>query len=341
MHHAHAIRGEQGAPAVHPDPLALEPGRCCICDHEDADPVAIGEDFEYRTSPDVFRAVRCRTCSLVYLDPRPAPSEMARIYPPEYHAYDFSPEKFGVVYGVRRRLEAHRVLSWCKGLPDDARILDVGCGDGFHMGLLRDFGSRDWVIEGVEPDPKAAAIARKAGFLVHESPVERVALPDGSYDLALLVMTIEHVHDPCTVMAAIRRSLKPGARLVIVTDNVETPDFAMFGGRHWGGYHFPRHLHLFSKATLAALARKSGMNVLDIGTMVSPVNWTYSMRNLLADWGAPSLVYDRLSLHSAPALAAFTALDIPWNIAGRGAILRGTFQRPSTESDGMPSGGSR
>src|SRR5262249_50740806 len=104
--------------------LRLEPAVCCLCGVEDADPVGVGEDFEYRTSPDTFLAVRCRRCGLVYLNPRPADEEAGRIYPDHYHAFAFDPGAFGFVYRVRRRLEASRVLGWCRGLPANARILD-------------------------------------------------------------------------------------------------------------------------------------------------------------------------------------------------------------------------
>jgi hypothetical protein len=56
-----------------PEALALVPARCCVCGDENADPIAVGEDFEYRTSADSFLAVHCRGCGLVYLNPRPAP----------------------------------------------------------------------------------------------------------------------------------------------------------------------------------------------------------------------------------------------------------------------------
>ena len=49
--------------------LELVPAACCICGGTDGEPVAVGEDFEYRTSPDSFLAVRCPRCDLVYLDP--------------------------------------------------------------------------------------------------------------------------------------------------------------------------------------------------------------------------------------------------------------------------------
>lgn len=308
--------------------LRLEPAICCLCGVEDADPVGVGEDFEYRTSPDTFLAVRCRRCGLVYLNPRPADAEAGRIYPDHYHAFDFKPEEFGLVFRVRRRLEARRALGWCRDLPDDARILDVGCGDGFHLKLLSDYGRPGWTLEGVDTDERATAAARRAGLTVHRGRVEELDLPPGRYHLVLMVMTVEHLADPVGVMRAVGRLLAPGGKVVIVTDNAGSPDFGLFGGRHWGGYHFPRHLCLFSTRTLGRLAERSGLTAEHVGTTFSPVNWTYSVRNCLDDWGGPRWLVNRLSLKSAPALALFTLLDLPFALIGRGAILRATFRKP-------------
>ena len=310
--------------------LQLVQAVCCLCDIEDVVPVGIGEDFEYRTSADTFLAVRCRRCGLVYLNPRPAEAEEQRIYPDHYHAFGFNPEQFGLIYTVRRRLEARRVLNWCRGLPTNARILDVGCGDGFHLKLLRDFGRRSWTLEGADTDLRAVAAARRTGLTVHHGAVEELKLT-GGYHLILMVMTVEHLADPVGVLKTARNLLAPGGRVVIVTDNAASPDFAVFGGRHWGGYHFPRHFYLFTRETLAKLAHKADLEVERIVTDFSPVNWVYSIRNWLDDWGAPRWLVNCFSLKSAPALAAFTLLDAPLAMAGHGGILRATFRRPLTD----------
>jgi SAM-dependent methyltransferase len=322
--------GNTAAPATRG--LALSHVACCVCGAEDCVPVGIGEDFEYRTSPDTIIAMRCRSCGLIYLDPRPAPAELPRIYPPNYHAFDFSPERFGFVYRVRRWLEARRALQWCHGLTDDARILDVGCGDGFHLRLLRDFGHRGWTLDGVVASERAVDAARRAGLTVHHGTVEQLELPPASYDLILLIATIEHVDDPAAVLRAVHRLLKPGGRAVIVTDNTATVDFAVFGGRHWGGYHFPRHFNLFNRATLERLGATASLEVESVETVVSPVNWVYSLRNTLVDWGAPSWIVERFSLRSPVALAAFTLVDTAHQIAGSGALLRVMLRRPATSA---------
>ncbi|MGI8977933.1 MAG: class I SAM-dependent methyltransferase [Pirellulaceae bacterium] len=312
-------------------PLRLVPSRCCVCGTDDGEPVGVGEDFEYWTSPDTFLAVQCPDCRLVYLNPRPAVEELSRIYPPEYHAYDFNPREFGLVYKIRRRLEARRVLAYARGLPSNARILDIGCGDGFHLRLLQDFGDKSWQLEGVELDERAVTAARNSGLTVHQGDLEELALPAESYDLILLIQTIEHVADPAAILSAARNLLKPGGRIVIVTDDAASPSFKMFRGRHWGGYHFPRHWNLFDRKNLAQLARNCGLQPVKIKSMMSPVNWVYSFHNYLADRRWPAWLANRFTLKSTLSLTFFTLIDQFLTLFGCGSLLCGTLQKPREE----------
>jgi SAM-dependent methyltransferase len=313
----------------HPSsPLELEPAACCICGATDGVPVGVGEDFEYHVSPDTFLAVQCPNCTLVYLDPRPTVSELGRIYPDDYHAFEFSAEQYGVVHTVRSRLEARRLLTSLGKLPIGARILDVGCGDGFHLDLLRKYGPADWVLEGVDIDKRAVAAGTARDLTIHHGTVEGLDLTPASYDAALMIQTIEHVAHPPSVLAAARRLLKPGGRLMIVTDNTGSLDFKIAGRRHWGGYHFPRHWNLFNERSIRLLAAKASLDVASFETIVSPVNWTYSVRNSLEDLGAPAWLVNQFSLSTPVSLGVFTAFDAVQAAFGRGALLRVVLRRP-------------
>lgn len=309
-------------------PLKLTHVRCCVCDADDAEPVGTGEDYEYRTSADTFLAVRCSACGLVYLNPRPAVSEFETIYPPTYHAFDFSEKDFGIVYKIRSRLEAKRLLSWCKDLPDEAKILDVGCGDGFHLKLLQEYGKKTWMLEGVDLDARAAEMAEKAGLKVHVGTIESLHLPENNYDLAIMIQTVEHVERPDEILRAVKRILKPGGKLVIVTDNTDSIDFKFFKNSYWGGYHFPRHWNLFNRNSLAKLAGKVGFEIASLETQVSPVNWVYSIHNWLVDLRAPQFFVNQFTLKSTVSLSAFTSLDIILQKFGRGALLRAILRKP-------------
>ena len=270
----------------------------------------------------------CNSCGLVYLKPRPDFEEFERIYPSNYHAFEFSAEEFGFVFKVRRRLEAKRLLAWCKDLPDDARIIDIGCGDGFHLELLRDFGKKTWTLEGVDADERAASMAEKRNLKVHQGLLENLDLPERFYDLALMIQTVEHVASPPELLANVRKILRPGGRVVIVTDNTDSLDFKIFKRRHWGGYHFPRHWNLFNPSTLTKLAEKTGFEVEKLTTQVSPVNWVYSVRNSLSDRQAPRWLVEQFSLKTPISLGFFTIFDTLNNLAGRGALLNAVLKRP-------------
>jgi len=308
--------------------LRLNNVDCCVCGSTNASLIGKGEDFEYHTSADTFFAMQCDSCNLVYLDPRPAASEFETIYPPTYHAFDFSKKEFGFVYNVRCRLEARRSLNRSRHLKDNARILDVGCGDGFHLRLLRQYGNKTWKLEGVDLDQKAVKAATKAGLDVHLGRVQDVNLPERSYDMVFMIQTIEHLEDPRQVLETIFGLLREGGQLIIVTDNTGSIDFNWFKRGHWGGYHFPRHFNLFNRNSLSKLAQEVGYDVKDLTTIVSPVNWVYSIHNYLVDHKMPQWLINRFTLKSSFSLFVFTVLDFVLQKFGRGALLQATLQKP-------------
>ena len=308
--------------------LNLVPAKCCVCGSNDAVEIGKGEDYEYYSSSDAFSAMQCKSCGLVYLNPRPSVSEFEKIYPSNYHAFDFSKKKFGFVYKVRSRLEARRSLSRCRNLPDNARILDFGCGDGFHLSLLREYGKKNWTLEGIDLDRRAIKAATQSGLKVHLGSVEEIDLPNENYDLIFMIQTIEHVEKPDAVLNAIHKLLRKGGQLVIVTDNTGSIDFKFFRRHHWGGYHFPRHWNLFNRHSLTKLAENTGFEIEDFTTIVSPVNWVYSIHNWLVDHKKPKWLINRFTLKSSLSLFVFTALDFLLQKIGKGALLQATLRKP-------------
>jgi len=76
------------------------------------------------------------------------------------------------------------------------------------------------------------------------------------------------------------------------------------------------------------LRAKAGFDVASFETMVSPVNWTYSVRNALEDLNAPTWVVNQFSLSTPVTLGIFTAFDAVHTAFGRGALLRVVLRRP-------------
>ena len=150
-----------------------------------------------------------------------------------------------------------------------------------------------------------------------------------SFDLAILNHTIEHVDDPAAVLSRVRELLRPGGRVVITTDNTDSFDARLFRRSYWGGYHFPRHWSLFNARSMLALSEKVGLEVVELKGVVSPVNWTYSIRNLLDAHGASERTLAWFSLSSPVALACFTVFDWLNKLVGRAALIRAVLRRPA------------
>ena len=102
-----------------------------------------------------------------------------------------------------------------------ARMLDVGCGDGFFMQLARESGSGFERMAGLELNADAAAKARRRGF---ECDVWNVESPfsfgDSCFDLVFAGEVIEHLADPDVMLDQIHRVLAPGGHLLLTTPNL-------------------------------------------------------------------------------------------------------------------------
>ena len=87
-----------------------------------------------------------------------------------------------------------------------------------------------------------------------------------------------------------------------------------------------RHELACEYPTLAILMNP--FEVERLGTMVSPVNWTFSIRNALVDWHAPNRLVERFSLGSPVSLGLFTLVGMAQQLFGRGELLEVVLRRP-------------
>ena len=135
--------------------------------------------------------------------------------------------------------------------PQNARILEIGCGTGHNLAMLSKFGS----VDASELDDSARAIATKR----FGSRIESAALPDLSafpeahYDLVALLDVLEHVPDDASALTAIRTRLKPGGKLLVTV-----PGNPWMWSAHDEAHH---HHRRYRKAQLADVARNAGFEI--------------------------------------------------------------------------------
>ena len=310
--------------------LATVEVACCVCHAQGGTTLARGWDFEYGTTREELPLLRCAGCGHVYLSPRPAESELATIYPPDYYSYDMERSINPIALRAKRFLDRRKARALLRLAPTPApRCLDVGCGDGRLLDLLAAAGVPPGNLHGVELSERAIARVRERGYHGHLGRIEEVDLPAGSFDFVTLFQVIEHVSDPEATLRALARLLAPGGVLVVETPNVRSLDARLFRRRYWGGYHFPRHWNLFDREGLARLGRGCGLEPVRLETFVCAVFWIYPFHHWLREKGLPRPIYRFFWPASNPLLlAAFTAVDMLLAPLGLSANLRGVFRRP-------------
>ena len=235
---------------------------CLLCGSENAAALFPATDRLHRTTPRSFTILRCGQCGLMCLDPMPAPTESRQYHPENYW---FAPDATaaGRLEESYRRLvlrDHARFVERALGDPSACGpVLDVGCGGGLLLGMMRERGFR---VMGLDNSPAAAAIAWSRQRVPAVCGVlEHAPLRDGTFAAITMFHVLEHVPDPRAYVTAAHRLLAPGGRLIAQTPNAACWQFHLLG-RAWSGLDVPRHLFDFRASDLERLLKSCGFTVL-------------------------------------------------------------------------------
>jgi SAM-dependent methyltransferase len=132
-------------------------------------------------------------------------------------------------------------------------ILDVGCGSGTNLGLLRErFG--EGIIHGIDIDRESLRhCARHRSLLVSQADLMRLPFRDGSFDLVCALDAIEHVPDDEAALRGLHRVCRSGGTLLAT---VPAFDF-LWGNVDRVGHHFRR----YRRRELTGVIERSGFAV--------------------------------------------------------------------------------
>ena len=155
-----------------------------------------------------------------------------------------------------------------------ARLLDVGCGDGALMAVLRDRAQAD--ARGLEIDPSnvAAAVGRGLSVVQGDADTDLRYYPDASFDYAILSQTLQTTRRPDLVVEELLR--------IATQAFVSFPNFAHWRGRIsllWGGrmpvtrllpdrWYDTLNIHHVTVDDFRALVKERGWSVVNIDAVV-------------------------------------------------------------------------
>lgn len=152
-----------------------------------------------------------------------------------------------------RRLEVAQILRVAPG----ARVLDVGCGCGFHDVVLADHPAVEEVVA-VDYSPRSVEAAERA--YPHAKVTREVAdvfeLPPDGFDLVVSFQVIEHLTSGFDFLRACVGQARSGGAVAVVTPNRLRLDnrWRALRGRAPDVLD-PQHFHEYSPSELRELAR--------------------------------------------------------------------------------------
>lgn len=137
------------------------------------------------------------------------------------------------------------VSEFAASLPDGARVLDAGAGEGSYRGHFKrhrycgfDLGIGDatWNYSGLDAVGDLSALPFR----------------DDSFDACLSVVTLEHVREPQRVVCEMARTLTPGGRMLIVAP------------LEWEEHQQPHDYFRYTRYGLEMLMSQAGLTEISI-----------------------------------------------------------------------------
>lgn len=209
------------------------------------------------------RAVRLDMMGVKLDQAQVAPAEESR-----YGGYDLEPaEASGILLEL---------------VPQGARVLDVGCGDGTMSKMLQDHrGAR---VVGLEPNPERAAVAASRGLIVHQTMLTpSLTNQVGKFDVVLFADVLEHIPNPSAALDAARSMLNPGGQVVASVPNVAHWSVRLNLAR--GRFDYTQtgimdstHLRWFTRDSFQKLFQGSHYEILSAHASAGVWIWDYAGR---------------------------------------------------------------
>lgn len=219
--------------------------------------------------------VRCGRCGLRRTWPAPDPRLLADLHDDDAY-YD------------ERWMGTANTAAWAERAAEvvalvgsgQAPVLDFGAGDGGLVAALRAAGVE---AQGVEASEAGRRLAESRGVVLHpEIPADA----DGCFGAVTMLHVLEHLPDPVATLTQLRRTLRPGGRLLVEVPNAGSVD-ALWPPVRPLVLDLPLHLHHFTPATLTAVVARAGFEPLDVRRF-NPLalEWALARRHVAAPRGA-------------------------------------------------------
>lgn len=168
-----------------------------------------------------FTAVKCDSCGLVFVNPRPTKETITQANEIGVHR-----TVSGEDFSVKGRRHPHRISLYKSILNDmfsseignnvPLRWLDVGAGYGEFIEAVAAVLPAGSHVVGIEPMKPKVTAARQRGLPIDDRPLSEIK---DQYDVVSMILVFSHIPDFRNFGAEISKRINPGGILFIETGN--------------------------------------------------------------------------------------------------------------------------
>lgn len=148
----------------------------------------------------------------------------------------------------------HEILDAFESVRKTNRILDVGCGIGYFLGVAK---SRGWEVYGTEYTESAVKICGGKGITMHSGALNPQNYPTESFDVITSFEVIEHINTPNQETEIIFSLLRKGGYFYVTTPNFNSL-LRYYLGPKYNVICWPEHLSYYTPKTLTNLMLNHG-----------------------------------------------------------------------------------
>jgi 2-polyprenyl-3-methyl-5-hydroxy-6-metoxy-1,4-benzoquinol methylase len=209
-----------------------------------------GETFELLYNPDY---------DMLITHPQPSLDNLPRYYEsPDYISHtDGKRSFFEKLYHFIKKIALSNKLKLINAHSNQGALLDIGAGTGEFLSVAKNNG---WNVTGIEPSPKAKAIAENKGV----SFVPNLdSISSQSFDVITMWHVLEHVPDLDHQINELKRIVKPNGTIIIAVPNFNSFD-AKHYGKFWAAFDVPIHFWHFSKTAIQKLFKEKNLNLIEV-----------------------------------------------------------------------------